>query len=167
MSEPTLHYFAYGSNLYLPRMQARVPSARVLVRGHLDKHDLLFHKRGCDGSGKCNILHTGRHTDRVHGCIYTMSAAERPQLDAVEVPDYQAVPVDVTTAGGAIRAFTYLAPPETVDDSLVPFDWYLALVVVGARQHGLPEDYVARLATVAAVADPDPERNRINRYGSL
>ena len=167
MPDRLLHYFAYGSNLYLPRMQARVPSARPLALARVDGYELHFHKRGADGSGKCNIVLTGDGRQTVHGCIYTMRAAERAQLDAVEIPDYRPIEIEVASAEGPIRAFTYQAPLEHTAERLRPFDWYLALVVVGASQHGLPEHYVRRLAQVETLPDPDFERDRANRYGSL
>ena len=36
----------------------------------------------------------------------------------------------------------------------VPFDWYCALVLEGAREHGLPEAYVAELASQRCKRDP-------------
>ena len=41
---------------------------------------------------------------------------------------------------------------STSDPSLTPYDWYKAFVLAGAREHGLPQDYVAALDAVACDA---------------
>jgi gamma-glutamylcyclotransferase len=46
-----------------------------------------------------------------------------------------------------------------VDAGLPPYSWYKALVLAGARQHGLPVDYVAMLEAVIAVQDGDAARH--------
>ena len=51
-----IKYFAYGSNLHPQRFQERVPSGKFLALAALTRHTLLFHKRGQDGSSKCNAL---------------------------------------------------------------------------------------------------------------
>lgn len=43
---------------------------------------------------------------------------------------------------------------------LKPYSWYLRFVVEGAKQHGLPEEYVATLEAVRAIEDPDKERDQ-------
>lgn len=52
---------------------------------------------------------------------------------------------------------------EGIDDSLQPYTWYKALVVAGAREHRLSEDYVSDLERVDAFVDPDRERERRER----
>ncbi|MDT8410777.1 MAG: gamma-glutamylcyclotransferase [Wenzhouxiangellaceae bacterium] len=53
-------------------------------------------------------------------------------------------------------ARTYRAIP--VDPSLKPLDWYKRFVVHGAREHGLPDHYVAALARTPAIVDPHQQR---------
>jgi hypothetical protein len=64
----------------------------------------------------------------------------------------------VIHAGTQRAVFLYRARPDAVRRGLRPYDWYHALVVSGARHHGLPEAYVERLAAVAANPDPDAGR---------
>lgn len=160
-----LHYFAYGSNLLPRRLRApeRTPSARVLSVAELAGHSIEFTKRGQDGSGKCTVLPSDDPARRVHGVIYSLDPAERPALDRVEGAGYHIETLRLETPGGAMEAFAYVADPDAVDPSLLPFAWYHALVVAGARYHGFPDDYVAALAGVAAVSDPDRERDRHHR----
>lgn len=66
----------------------------------------------------------------------------------------------VETAGGAVEAWTYRA--LRIDRGALPYTWYKALVVAGAREHGLPPGYVDALEAVAAQDDPRPERTARN-----
>ncbi len=160
-----LHYFAYGSNMLTRRLARRVPSARPLGDGWLSGHRIAFHKRGWDGSGKANLLATGDPEDRVHGVLFELAAAERPELDRAE-GGYDRHTVRVRTGPGlpdVLPALTYVADDAFIDDSLLPFPWYKAFVVDGAREHGLPAGYVEWLAAVGVVPDPDPRRARRNR----
>lgn len=157
----TLYYFAYGSNLYLPRMQRRVPSARPVTVARLPGHRPAFHKVGEDGSTKCSIVADEEET--VWGVVYRMAAGERGLLDEAEGPGYEIIDVAVATPGDEwMHAFTYRALPATVGNGW-PYSWYRDLIVHGARHHALPASYIARIADVTSVPDPDPARERANR----
>jgi hypothetical protein len=153
-------YFAYGSNLYPPRLSARAPSARALGKAVLDAHALLFHKLGRDGSGKCDAYRSGDPRDRVHGAVYRLAEADRGALDRAESRGvgYDACTVSVWHRGKQVTVWTYRALPQAIAPELIPFDWYLELVLAGARLHRLPATYVARLEGVRA--RPDPSRLR-------
>ena len=67
--------------------------------------------------------------------------------------------MEVRLAGGGLRrCFTYVAMAGFVDERLAPFTWYRELVELGARYHGFPADYIARLARHPARPDPDARR---------
>ena len=55
-----------------------------------------------------------------------------------------------------IRAFTYYA--TRTDIALRPYAWYRQHVLQGARETGLPEHYVALIATIETIDDPDSAR---------
>ena len=156
-----LNYLAYGSNLHLSRMQRRVPSARTLGRVALQGWRLRFHKRGADGSGKCNVIHTRKPADCVHAVVYRIAAREKGLLDGVEGVGrgYEVQRLQLVPHGDV---FLYVAAASHIDESLQPFAWYQAYVVEGARYHGLPRDYIERLGSAAAVSDPDARRRRDN-----
>ncbi len=137
-------YFAYGSNLSTARIRQadRAPSARPLGTATLSGHVLAWHKRGADGSGKCTVRKTGNRSDGVWGVLWEIEAGEVACLDAVEGPGYERVEVEVTTANQKMRAFTYLARDSQVDATLRPDAEYHALVVMGAREHGLPAAWI-------------------------
>jgi len=43
-----------------------------------------------------------------------------------------------------------VAASTHIDASLVPYDWYKEMVLLGARYHGLPAEYVAKITPAAA-----------------
>jgi hypothetical protein len=138
------------------RLTARVPSARFETTGILRSHALTFDKRGTDGSGKGNVR-PASPSDAVHGVVYTIADAEMPDLDGFE-GGYARRMTTIRIDGRPQTAACYFAGGDATDPSLRPFDWYLALVVAGARQHGLPDAYCRTLEGVETVVDTDPER---------
>jgi gamma-glutamylcyclotransferase (GGCT)/AIG2-like uncharacterized protein YtfP len=154
-------YFAYGSNMLTERLVHRCASARPVAPAVLENHALAFSKIGSDGSGKATIV--DRADEEVFGVVFTLDPSELALLDRFEGKDRGYDRIDDCAVrhlkdDATISACTYKAPPAFRDASMIPFDWYHALVIAGARQHGLPEDYVARLA--AAQCRPDPDRSR-------
>ncbi len=149
-------YFAYGSNMSGRRLKARLASAEPLQRARLTGYRLCFHKYSADGSGKCDIVPAD---DSVHGVVYRIADAEKTLLDAYEDygRGYTDCQVEVVNEDGALlTAITYQA--LLTDPQLQPFHWYKAHVLIGAREHGLPADYIRSLEAV--VSRPDPDRQR-------
>mgnify|MGYP001826493606 CR=1 FL=1 len=157
-------YFAYGSNLHPARLAARTPSCHALGRAVLARHVLRFHKRGRDGSAKCDAWFTGDPTDRLYGVVYRIARAERQHLEQAEDlgRGYDCGRVRVVMGQRTLTLLTFRARPQALAPDLCPFDWYLAYVVSGARQHSLPAGYVARLERTPSLRDPDPKRAALN-----
>lgn len=153
----TLHYFAYGSNLHPVRLRERVPSSVIVGPGVLQGYALRFHKRGRDGSAKCDIV--PEEGAEVHGALYAVDPRELPRLDAAE-RGYERVCVRAARAAGTIEVTTYRARPESIASGLLPYRWYRALVVVGARHHRLPAAYSDAIEAGPSWDDPDPRRAR-------
>lgn len=121
---------------------------------------LAFIKRGRDGSGKATLAASNQRTSTVRGVLYRIPAIEMVDLDRAEV-GYRRVndfPVSCLESGRDLIAMTYIAPPEVCDPGLKPFDWYLALVVVGALQHGLYKEASGLQTMIETVEDPDATR---------
>lgn len=156
----TLKYFAYGSNMHPLRLRRRTPSCTPLTVAKLTGHVLRFHKRGQDGSGKCNIFATGRALDHVIGVVYTLDVGEKPLLDLAEGlgGGYDEATLQVVAGETEHMVFCYRAQPSYIDDSLRPFAWYKALVLAGSQAHGLPTSYVEQIRAWSAIDDPDPAR---------
>jgi hypothetical protein len=147
-----------------PLLAPSAPGCRLLGVAALARHSLRFHSRSADPrdrSGKCNALRTGRAGDVVHGVVFQMHEQHRPEIGG-SGGGYRWVQVRVTLAAGPVEAQALIADPAWIDPSLIPYDWHLAVIGSGARIHGLPADYQARLRSVAT--QPDPDRRRANRF---
>lgn len=153
-------YFAYGSNMSSPRLVARVPSASVVNVARLDRHRLRFHKQSVDGSAKCDIEFTTEEQDSVHGVVFDIAPEEKADLDHYEGvgSGYAQKSVTVCMADGKqVDALTYYA--TQINPALKPYAWYREHVLRGAREHGLPADYLRAIADIEVIADPDRERH--------
>jgi hypothetical protein len=154
-------YFAYGSNMLEDRLRDRAPSAVFVSVGMLRGYRLQFHKRGHDGSGKCNIERSPHRRDRVYGAIFSVDGTDVSRLDRAEDAlrgGYSRDSIQVEVAGGIARVESYFANPRFIDGSLRPFDWYQAFVVAGALEHAIPAHYCRAVASVPASTDPDEKR---------
>lgn len=158
-----MYYFAYGSNMCTARLARRVPTVTPVGPAWLDGHQLRWHLVGGDGSAKCNVWHTGDPQDRVHGVLFQLDESRLDQLHAAEGPAYDYLKLTVgRPSGESVTAATYRGRAEWLEDGLTPFVWYHHFVVSGAREHGLPAEWISRLQAVATCADPDSERARQN-----
>ena len=160
---PGLINFAYGSNMLARRLEQRVPGARRLGRAVLEGYQLRWHKLGNDGSGKCDVVATAGVDDLVHGVLYEIAAgADKAALDRAEGlgAGYDETIVAVEAEQGMLQAHLYVA--TRIDPTCLPFTWYKALVVAGARENALPRAYVERLAATPAVDDADLARHGLH-----
>ncbi|MGV6826937.1 MAG: gamma-glutamylcyclotransferase family protein [bacterium] len=155
-----MYYFAYGSNMSVPRLLARVPSASVVTVAELSGHRLCFHKQGRDGSAKCDAYETKLADHKVVGIVFEICEKEKPGLDKCEGlgKGYEQKYVELTTTDGEhITAMTYYA--TRIDSELRPYHWYKAHVLAGAREHGLPAKYIEKYINIVSLPDPDSERH--------
>lgn len=149
-----MRYAAYGSNLHPLRLTERISSARLVTTGFLPGWSMRFHKRSNDKSGKCNIF-TG--SNGVHLAIYEISARDKLTLDRIEGVGCGYCDVTLSIPGVGNCA-SYAADHSYVDAALLPYDWYKELVLIGARFHDFPDNYLSRIESIRALRDPDPNR---------
>jgi cation transport regulator ChaC len=157
--DPTLWYFAYGSNLdpatFLGRRGMRPLATRI---GVLRDFELRFDLPVGPGErGVANVA--PRAGEHVWGALYQLTHADAERLDRTEgVPQgvYRRLAVEVHgQGGGALAAFTYrsaISRPERR-----PSRRYLGLLLAGARELALPPDWIARLRAWPLAVD---ERER-------
>ncbi len=152
-------YFAYGSNLHPQRLTNRVSTAVFRGTGFVHGRRLAFHKKGKDGSGKCDAAGAD-HSERVFGALFVLDSVQWPTLCGIEGVGfgYEEFTVSVETDVGQVTALAFIAQRESVDPALAPFDWYHALVIEGARFHGFPADYTENIDSVHSVIDLDSKR---------
>lgn len=140
------------------RMQERAPLSKAVSVGQLVEFELCWNKRSSDGSGKCSVTETGHPKHVVWGVAYEMSASDKSSLDRAEGlgRGYGERAVKIHTQGGRLSATIYYA--TSISPGIRPYDWYRDLVIAGAREHQLPEEYVRILEKVATVTDSDVDR---------
>jgi hypothetical protein len=156
-------YLAYGSNLHPLRLRQRAPSAKEIGVVRLAGWSIRFHKKSFrDGSAKANMIRTELATDMVYCALFTLHPAERKILDAYEGlgNGYERELLDLPGYG---PVYTYLAAGTHIDDNLHPYRWYRDLVLAGATFHRFPRHYIAGLAALPAVDDPDMHRRAGNQ----
>ncbi|QSP94680.1 gamma-glutamylcyclotransferase [Marinobacter salinisoli] len=158
-------YFAYGSNMSLARLRARVPSALALGQYRLHQHDLRFHKACHDGSAKCDAYFTSNVRDVIYGALFNIDPDEKPVLDKAEGLGfgYDEKTVDVLAVDGRpVRAVTYVA--THIDTTLKPYSWYMNHVLIGAQETALPLEYIeTKMISIAVVEDADSRRDARQR----
>lgn len=154
--------FAYGSNMLTARLRQRVSSARPVGTACLPGFSLRWHKVGVDGSSKCDVVEDATPGARVWGVVFAIDAAQKESLDRAEGlgNGYEDREVTVVLAGETLTAQAYGA--THTDAECLPYDWYKALVLAGAREHALPAGYIAALEAQPCTVDADEERRRKN-----
>lgn len=156
-------YFAYGSNMLERRLKHpdRVPAANARGTAAASGFIVRFHKRGRDGSGKCTLVATDGAAE-AWGVLFHLTVQDFQALDRVEgvhLGGYARQPIRALRADGeTAEAHTYIAQEPFIDDTLLPFDWYLGLVVAGAVEHGLPAEPLEALRQTPSAPDPVPVR---------
>jgi gamma-glutamylcyclotransferase (GGCT)/AIG2-like uncharacterized protein YtfP len=133
-------YFAYGSNMKTARLRERLPSVRALGIARLEERRLLVKKRGADGTAKANLVPSRGGV--VWGVLFEIATRDWSRLDRHEQGYVRTRVLVQSPSDYTCEAITYVSN-RPID--AVPFDWYRALLIEGAREHGLPDDYVARL----------------------
>ncbi len=160
-------YFGYGSNMLTCKLKDRCRSAVPIGICKIKKHSLKFHKvshanqNGIpDVSGKGDMIPSESETDEVYGVLFKILKKEEKKLDGAEgYPDwgYGKKKIDViTTKGEKYRSVMYFA--NDIDSKKKPYHWYKEQVVQGARENGLPEDYIKKIEAFESIQDTDEER---------
>lgn len=134
-------YFAYGSNMLKSRMIDRTPSALVLGIGKLENMKVAYNKESVDGSGKANLIDSPG--DVVYGVLYKLKLSERGALDIAE-GGYERQDVEVALNDKKVNAFVYISSILTNEPTA--YDWYRDIILEGAAEHGLPDDYIEHLS---------------------
>lgn len=155
-------YFAYGSNMLEQRLKDRVGSAEFFSNAWIPGYEVRCRKISIDGSGKADLVQTGNPEDIVHGVVYQFAdhwhALDRHEGATGNNPGYDRAGIQVQTDSGNRDVTTYLARRGSIDESLKPYTWYRDLILCGAEQHGLPEDYRRKIENIVDI--PDPNENR-------
>lgn len=130
-----MHYFAYGSNLWLEQMRSRCPESRLVGRGRLDGYRWLI-----TGRGYASIVVSS--DDTVYGSVYLLSKTDERLLDryeGVSQGHYRKEQVEVEVEGELLRCLTYIDPVEQPGQ---PQAEYVDRINSGLADAKLPQEYV-------------------------
>lgn len=148
-------YFAYGSNMqratFVERRGMRPTAVR---RAYVDGRRLCFDLPiGPGERGVANLVADA--AARTWGVVYRLEPEACDVLDRTEGVDrgfYRRIAIEATTDDGArLAAFAYQG--EARDPRRKPSARYLGLLLAGARELGLPPDYVEWLAAFPLAVD--------------
>src|ERR1700752_2058813 len=154
---PALWYFAYGSNMQSATLRGRRGIAWTrAVAARLQNWRLVFDKPPlvpAGGAGFANIVR--EEGAAVFGVAYQITHDDLAHIELTEgvlIDNYRRVEVDVVpiAASPAITAPIAVLPlaSDRRDATLKPSAVYMALLIEGAIEHGLPDDYIALLRRV-------------------
>lgn len=130
------HYFAYGSNMNVARVETRGLSYLTATAATLPGYRLAFNKcsRQHAGFGHANIVFD--RTGHVQGVVYEFAAsAEILKMDPFEAAprNYGRDVVRLDTVDGDIWAWTYFANPAVCRPGMRPPPDYLSHLLAGAE----------------------------------
>ncbi len=156
--EPPLSHdvpvFAYGSNLSKSQMNERDVQWDCIEIAHLPDHTLVFRGKSTrqeyEGGGLADIeAKVGAY---VMGVIYWTSG-ELGGLDTGEgvclkyPKGCYRVQVTVNTDRGLVVSQTYVRKSKDAQNR--PHEKYLARIIKGAKEHGLPEEWIQMITAIA------------------
>ena len=148
------------------RLAQRVPSATKVTNVFLPGYKLVCNKVSKDGSVKANILKSDIPGDIVWRVLFKIDSKEKSLLDKAEGLG-KGYNEDCLTfydeRNSQYVAQVYIADTNSINNNLVPYDWYKQFIVTGAIQNQLPADYILLLQSIICISDPDEER-RIKQY---
>jgi cation transport regulator ChaC len=149
MTDPAgpLWYFGYGSNMnrsvFLGRRQMQpIDVRRACLPGYALRFNIPI------GPGERGVANVEPLLEsQVWGVAYLLTPADFDRLDRTEGVSaglYQRHPVELMADGDErLQGFTYRS--TLITEGRKPSLRYLGLLLEGARQHGLPTDYVTYL----------------------
>lgn len=155
MSARPLWYFAYGSNLcratFVERRGLQPLETR---RARLDGHRLTFDLPVGPGErGVANLVPDPAAA--TWGVCYLLDPAACDHLDRTEgvhLGYYRRLDVSVVTDdGAALAAFAYRGAASVAGRK--PSQRYLGLLLTGAREHGLPDEWICYLEGLELAVD--------------
>ncbi|QTP55674.1 gamma-glutamylcyclotransferase [Billgrantia sulfidoxydans] len=145
------YYFAYGSNMNVARVEARIGATRRVLPGRLDDHALRFDKASrVAGLAHANVAPAAG--ERVEGALFELlEPAQIERMDPFEgyPHEYERHRLPIATREGPIEAWVYIAAPGTTAEALKPAREYLDHLLAG--EPFLSADYHRRLARVEAI----------------
>ena len=133
-------YFAYGSNMNQEQMAKRCPGSELGPHARLPGWRYFINGRGYAGVEEFP-------TDDALGCLWSLDDEHVAALDRYEgvkgnYYSKETLEVEELESGSKVSALVYLSVNREYG---IPTAHYQGIVVSGAREIGLPADYLAML----------------------
>lgn len=150
-------YFAYGSNLLMKQKKGRTGAIRTGADhpriARLKDYRLAFNKRGSNGQVYANVM--ACPGEEVIGVVYRCNLSTVDTMSKYEGGYDRTTVTVVIDDDSTVEAITYVAAERCVVDDDRPSEEYLTLILNGASQHRLPEDYIEKLRRLAKGKEDD------------
>ncbi|ADE16182.1 AIG2 family protein [Nitrosococcus halophilus Nc 4] len=141
-------YFAYGANMLtdvLVRRRGIIPLSSEQAR--LDGYQLVFNQPGLPYIEPCFASIQPTRTDCVYGVLHHLTAHTATQIDRFEGRGYQRLMIKVEGAkSGWISAWAYQSSRPI--EGRRPSRRYRDLLIAGAQEFNLPQEYIAYLKQI-------------------
>jgi gamma-glutamylcyclotransferase (GGCT)/AIG2-like uncharacterized protein YtfP len=141
-------YFAYASNMHREQMTRWCPASRFLKPAALAGYRFVYDGFSVTWDGAvANIVKSD--AELVWGALYAITERDRLTLDAFEgyPRDYDHKDVEVRDRDGrSHRAMTYFRTGRAAGR---PHPGYERIVIDGAKECGLPDEYIDKALRVA------------------
>lgn len=143
-------YFAYASNMHQAQMKRWCPASRFLQAAALPGFRFVYDGLSVTWDGAVGNI-VAAENETVWGALYEITARDRLTLDSFEgyPRNYDHKDVDVAARDGRIyRAMTYYRTGRPLGK---PHPDYERIVLDGAKESGLPDEYVDRALRVLRI----------------
>lgn len=153
--KPTL-YIAYGSNMNLPQMAHRCPTAQVVGTSELKDYELLF--RGSKRSAVATVEQKEGSTVPV--LIWQIHESDELSLDRYEgYPNfYGKQMMDIELDGQTVSAMVYVMTPG--HDFGIPSDFYINTIWEGYESAGLDTQILENAVEKAIILTTQQKQNQ-------
>lgn len=145
LAKPIL-YFSYGGNMNPSQMAIRSQGCKTVAVARLQGYKLAFHghSQRWDGAEETVIVAPG---ERVFGVVYELSHSALDRLDAWQgvrldgSGRYFHSPAEVIGLDGKVYP-VLIYRKDILGEARLPSTEYLASILTGAEEHGLPPAYI-------------------------
>lgn len=136
-----MKYFAYGSNMYSLEIKVTLgskPKSSGITK--LTGYKFAYNKESTrDHSGKANIY--PQSDEYVYGVLYEVTAEQMSEIDKKE-GGYKRLEISLLLGDKKVKAITYSAKPERINNNIHPTDEYRSKIAKGATENNLPVSYI-------------------------
>jgi cation transport regulator ChaC len=139
-----LYYFAYGSNMWSRQLSERGVRVHEKFKCVLRGFRFRYNKKSHAGTSKANIEDSFQ--DEVQGVCFEIDEDALPRLSEYE-KGYNQKCVCVNMSQGKLVICKTFLSQSVFDEPVAPDPEYVQRILAGAKEHGLPEQYIKDVLT--------------------